>query len=273
MKTRSNMPLFVVECSDIKALSNSQIDLLRCGDYLVKKDGSGEHAYKVSFKKDGVGICLTYCDGSGYIETASYDYTDGNWVFNSLDVFNGVDLQGVKQTISQSPQEVLEALQNQDLKVKTIEQSEANFELDISDVAIADLDAGLEYEPIYERFLVFGNILYIVLCFKYNNTTETPITASSNASLKIELPTEIASKIYDLDGKNVHETNAQDISADFMFRGDTSYPDRLNRGSAVWTISNTNQSNKLSINLLGTTASIPASGHISYSFRTFLTLH
>ena len=87
------MPLFVVECNDIKTLSNSQIDLLRCGDYLVKKDVSGEHAYKVSYKKDKVGICLTYCDGSGYIETASYDYTGGKWVFNSLDVFNGADLQ------------------------------------------------------------------------------------------------------------------------------------------------------------------------------------
>lgn len=89
MKTRSNMPLFVVECSDVKALSNSQIDLLRCGDYLVKKDESGEHAYKVSFKKEGVGICLTYCDGSGYIETVSYDFTNGDWVYNSTDVFKG----------------------------------------------------------------------------------------------------------------------------------------------------------------------------------------
>ena len=38
MKTRSNMPLFVVECDNVKTLSNAQIDLLRCGDYLVKKD-------------------------------------------------------------------------------------------------------------------------------------------------------------------------------------------------------------------------------------------
>lgn len=83
MKTRSNMPLFVLECEDIKALSNSQIDLLRCGDYLVKKDASGEHAYKVTFKSD-TGLCLTYHDAS-VIETQSYDKVDGNWVYNSED--------------------------------------------------------------------------------------------------------------------------------------------------------------------------------------------
>ena len=107
MKTRSNMPLFVVECSDIKALSNSQIDLLRCGDYLVKKDASGQHAYKVSYKKDGVGICLTYCDGSGYIETVSYDYTDGNWVYNSTDVFNGGEIPNVEDAPSGTIQDAL----------------------------------------------------------------------------------------------------------------------------------------------------------------------
>lgn len=85
MKTRSNMPLFVVETTNIKALSNSQIDLLRCGDYLVKKTGNMQHAYKVTYKEDKHGICLTYFD-AGYTETVSYDYTNGNWVYNSTDV-------------------------------------------------------------------------------------------------------------------------------------------------------------------------------------------
>ena len=57
---------------------------MRCGDYLVKKDASGEHAYKVTFKKEGVGMCLTYMDAS-VIETQSYDYVDGEWVYNSED--------------------------------------------------------------------------------------------------------------------------------------------------------------------------------------------
>ena len=85
MKTRSNMPLFVVETDNITALSNSQIDLLRCGDYLVKKTGNQRHAYKVTYKEDKHGICLSYF-AAGYTETVSYDYTDGNWVYNSTDI-------------------------------------------------------------------------------------------------------------------------------------------------------------------------------------------
>lgn len=83
MKTRSNMPLYVLEVSNVKTLSNAQIDLLRCGDYLVKKDASGEHAYKVTFKSD-TGLCLTYHDAS-VIETQSYDKIDGVWTYNSED--------------------------------------------------------------------------------------------------------------------------------------------------------------------------------------------
>lgn len=84
MKTRSNMPLFVVECTDVKALTDGQIDLLRCGDYLVKKTGNQNHAYKVTYKEDKKGICLTYHDAST-VETVSYDYTGGHWVYNSTD--------------------------------------------------------------------------------------------------------------------------------------------------------------------------------------------
>ena len=84
MKTRSNMPLFVLECTDITKLTDGQIDLLRCGDYLVKKTGKQNHAYKVTYKEDKKGICLTYHDAST-VETVSYDYTDGHWVYNSTD--------------------------------------------------------------------------------------------------------------------------------------------------------------------------------------------
>ena len=84
MKTRSNMPLFVVECTDITKLTDGQIDLLHCGDYLVKKTGNQRHAYKVTYKEDKQGICLTYHDAS-CIETVSYDYTGGHWVYNSTD--------------------------------------------------------------------------------------------------------------------------------------------------------------------------------------------
>ena len=40
----------------------------------------------VSYKEHHVGICLTY-SAAGYLETVSYDYTDGHWVYNSTDVW------------------------------------------------------------------------------------------------------------------------------------------------------------------------------------------
>ena len=85
MKTRSNMHLFVVECTDITKLTDDQINALHCGDYLVKKTGKQRHAYKVTYKEDKQGICLSYF-ACGYTETVSYDYTAGHWVYNSTDV-------------------------------------------------------------------------------------------------------------------------------------------------------------------------------------------
>ena len=38
----------------------------------------------VSYKKDDTGMCLTYADAS-VVETQSYDYTEGHWVYNSED--------------------------------------------------------------------------------------------------------------------------------------------------------------------------------------------
>lgn len=85
MKTRSNMPLFVLETNDITKLTDRQIDLLRCGDWVTKKTGNQKHNYIVTYKEEKHGICLSYFN-AGYSETISYDYTDGHWVYNSKDV-------------------------------------------------------------------------------------------------------------------------------------------------------------------------------------------
>ena len=81
MKTRSNMPLYVVVTDNIKALSNSQIDLLRCGDYLVKKTGNERHAYKVAYKDDVKGeLALVYCDKHN-VEEVYYEKEEGVWTW------------------------------------------------------------------------------------------------------------------------------------------------------------------------------------------------
>lgn len=77
--------------SDIKSLTTAQCNQLKAGDIVTKEDSTGKHTYVVTFKKDGTGMCLSYFDGSGYIETVSYDLVDSEWVYNSTDVFNAED--------------------------------------------------------------------------------------------------------------------------------------------------------------------------------------
>lgn len=74
-----------LEVKDVKALTDAQINKLKCGDVVVKDEEGSQHAYIVTFKKNNVGICLTYTDAS-VVETQSYDYTDGKWVYNSADI-------------------------------------------------------------------------------------------------------------------------------------------------------------------------------------------
>ena len=70
---------------NMTTLTDAQIDKLACGDIVVKEDSSGMHSYRVTYKKNQTGICITYTDAS-LIETVSYDYTDGHWIYNSTDI-------------------------------------------------------------------------------------------------------------------------------------------------------------------------------------------
>ena len=80
----------ILEAKDITKLSNEQINKLRCADFVVKLTGNQQHSYRVSYKENKVGICLTYSDAS-VVETVSYDYNNGNWVYNSTDVTHIVE--------------------------------------------------------------------------------------------------------------------------------------------------------------------------------------
>lgn len=77
--------LVALEVSDITALTNEQCNSLKAGNIVVKKTGNQKHSYRVSYKEDNQGMCLTYVDAS-VSETVSYDYVGGNWTYNSTDV-------------------------------------------------------------------------------------------------------------------------------------------------------------------------------------------
>lgn len=75
----------VVEVSNITTISTKVLNSLKAGDIVVKLTGNMKHSYRVSYKEDGQGICLTYTDAS-ISETVSYDYVGTSWVYNSTDV-------------------------------------------------------------------------------------------------------------------------------------------------------------------------------------------
>lgn len=76
-----------VESDDIQTLSNEILNSLKAGDVVVKITDEQKHSYRVSYKEDYKGLCLTYSDAS-VVETISYDCTDGEWIYNSTDVTN-----------------------------------------------------------------------------------------------------------------------------------------------------------------------------------------
>ena len=88
LKTRTNQPVYykLPVSSNMEQLSDGLLNSLKVGDVVQKKTGNQKHCYIVSYKEEKKGICLTYVDGSGYMETISYDYTGGHWVYNSKDV-------------------------------------------------------------------------------------------------------------------------------------------------------------------------------------------
>lgn len=85
MKTRTNQPIELFSTDDIEHLSDSVLNELKCGDIITKQTGNLKHTYVVSYKEEKHGICLSYF-ACGYLETISYDYINGHWVFNSKDV-------------------------------------------------------------------------------------------------------------------------------------------------------------------------------------------
>lgn len=79
------------EVDNITSISDEILNKLQAGDVVVKKTGNQKHTYIVTYKEENQGICLTYLDAS-VVETQSYDYIDGAWVYNSQDKTNLANL-------------------------------------------------------------------------------------------------------------------------------------------------------------------------------------
>ena len=93
------------------------------------------------------------------------------------------------------------------IKAKTLEQSEANWSLPITSFGKL---SNLTPEVSFGRVQKLNQELEFVISVKFTNETASPITGYSTEPFIIELPQEIAEKIFDCNGvsvKDASETN------------------------------------------------------------------
>ena len=109
-----------LEVTNITNLTNYQIDKLEVGDVVAKKTNGMYHHYIVSYKENNVGMCLTYTDAS-VVETVSYDYVEGNWVYNSTDILSPASKLYVDTLMSGAlKRAIVETLPTEDIDTNTI---------------------------------------------------------------------------------------------------------------------------------------------------------
>ena len=139
-----------------------------------------------------------------------------------------------------------EYLANTDVKVKTIEQSEANWTLPITSFGTF---AGLTANVIFGRVQKLNQELEIVILVSYTNETESNVTAYGTSFLPIELPEAIASKIYDCDGKNATENGGSKYIASVSGWGSRDKETDMSRatGTPRLFLINSPQANKIEI--------------------------
>lgn len=71
--------------TDVKALTNSQINSLKTGDTVIKTTGNEKHSYTVVYKKDDE-MSLVYAD-RWTVEEVYYEKQNGNWTYIQTDTF------------------------------------------------------------------------------------------------------------------------------------------------------------------------------------------
>jgi len=97
-------------------------------------------------------------------------------------------------------------LQDVDLKVKTIEQNEANWELEFKAPTISGFNKLNEYA----KFIKINQSLKLILVARYlNNDAENAKQFSLGSSTILAVPNEIGSKVFDMSGKSVSENITQ----------------------------------------------------------------
>lgn len=182
-KTRTNQPVyyFFESQQDMTKLSGSFLNSLVAGDIVVKQSGEQQHAYIVSYKQDGTGICLTYTDAS-VVETISYDYVGSNWEYNSTDVTELVDKDNVALLSG--------ANFTGGITAPSIVENMSGYSFTKIDEPVENV---VELEHIYAGAVKNGNKLTIVSVF--NITRKDTITGAFYTGY-FKIPVSVANKLY-----------------------------------------------------------------------------
>lgn len=108
----------------------------------------------------------------------------------------------IKEVVSDSPSEVLKALQNQDLKVKTIEQSEYEY---VKDFTLSSADSDFTFASAFTKILVKNKSMYICIVERVSNTGATSKSCTLENIVINDLPLKYQDSIYDVNGKKLSE--------------------------------------------------------------------
>ena len=167
--------------------------------------------------------------------------------------------------------DIVDVLNDKDVQVKTIHQSQPNYSLNFSfETGVSGVPTGIKITNIYNKFLQFGNILYVVGNFLLENETESSINISSLYK-PLTLNSDIASKIYDYGGKKVSESQSDLTKSDItMLTGYTGINNVVSATQKIVAIRHVGV-NTIQFEIeYGTT--ITGGGKNAFTFRGFLIL-
>ena len=160
-----------------------------------------------------------------------------------------------------------------DLVVKSIKQTAPSYSVEFEPVLDAtSTTAGLTITNVYNKFVVIGNILYIVAINNITNPTASNITfnaGSNNISKSVSIDESIAELIYDIDGKKVSETGTGYID---IYAGSNGYEEGVSYPQFRSFLKHDNENKIQFMQQTMTTVTIQAGKTLQVFYRSFLIL-
>ena len=169
---------------------------------------------------------------------------------------------------------ILPVLEDKDVVVNTIEQQEANWSADIQ--YFPNIGGGTA-NPIFCRLQKINQELHIIMLGTIANETESAISAYGTTPINIDLPEEIAQKIYDYTGAKASEAGDAStpiISGSVAVAIRNSYVDMSTYANdVIFFVRNVNVANRISVSFSrNTSISIPAGETLYLEGRVYLDL-